>query len=84
MCKYMSKWSGLSSGLNPVRALVPFEFGSDTPSYTLCENCQYSDLVRIQSECGKIGTRKTPNADTFRAMIDEYEAESFLFEDTQT
>ena len=25
-------------------------------------------LIRIQSECGKIRTRKTPNTDTFQAM----------------
>ena len=47
-------------------------------SYTLCEKCPYSDLfwsafsrnrteyfvsLRIQSECGKIWTRITPNTD---------------------
>ena len=26
-------------------------------------------LVRIQSECGKIRTRKTPNTDTFHALL---------------
>ena len=28
-----------------------------------------SFLVRIQSECGKIRTRKTPNTDTFHAVV---------------
>ena len=29
----------------------------------------WSLLVRIQSECEKIRTRKTPNADTFYAVV---------------
>ena len=29
---------------------------------------KYRVSVRIQSECGKIWTRKTPNADTFHAV----------------
>ena len=28
----------------------------------------YSVSLPIQSECGEIGTRKTPNTDTFRAV----------------
>ena len=30
---------------------------------------RYSVSLRIQSECGKIQTRKTPNADTFQAVL---------------
>ena len=38
------------------------------------EKCPYSEFfysvsLRIQSKCGKIRTRKTPNTDTFRAVI---------------
>ena len=29
---------------------------------------RYGASPRIQSECGKIGTRKTPNTDTFHAV----------------
>ena len=40
-------------------------------SHSLREKCPYSDyfLVRIQSKYGKIPTRKTPNTDTFEAVI---------------
>ena len=30
---------------------------------------RYGVSLRIQSECGKIWTRKTPNTDTFHAVI---------------
>ena len=30
---------------------------------------RYSVSLRIQSECGEIRTRKTPNTDTFRAVL---------------
>ena len=41
--------------------------------HTLRKKCPYSKFFwsvffRIQSECGKIQTRKTPNTDTFRAV----------------
>ena len=41
---------------------------------TLSKNCPYLEFVwsvfsRIQSECQKIRTRKTPNKDTFHAML---------------
>ena len=35
-------------------------FGLNTKKYGVC--------FRIQSECGKIRTRKTPNMDTFHAV----------------
>ena len=40
-------------------------------SHQLRKNCLYSEffLVRIQSECGKIRAWKTPNTDTFHAMV---------------
>ena len=43
-------------------------------TYTLRQKCPYSELFwsafsRIQSECGKIWTRVTPNTDTFYALI---------------
>ena len=34
---------------------------------TLCKNCPYSEL--FCSECVKIWTRKTPNTDTFHALL---------------
>ena len=46
--------------------------------YTLCKKCQYSEFfwavllrvsLRIQSECGIIRTRKTPNMENFHALI---------------
>ena len=48
------------------------------PWVTLCEKCQYSEFfwfvfysvsLRIQSECGKMRTRKTLNMGTFHAML---------------
>ena len=41
---------------------------------TLREKCLYLEFfwsvsLRIQSECGKIRTRKTPNTDTFQAVL---------------
>ena len=33
---------------------------------------EYGVSLRIQSECGKIRTRKTPNADNFYAVYDDY------------
>ena len=34
---------------------------------TLCKKCPYSEC--FWSECGKIRTRKTPNTDTFHAVL---------------
>ena len=30
---------------------------------------EYGQILRIQSECGKIRTRKTPNKDTFHSVL---------------
>ena len=42
-------------------------FGLNTVSI-LSSNAGYSVSVRIQFECGKMGTRITPNTDTFHAV----------------
>ena len=37
---------------------------------TKCDSCErYEISLRIQSECGKIGTRITPNTDSFHAVM---------------
>ena len=46
----------------------------DEKQHSLREKCPYSKFFwsifsRIPSECGKIPTRKTPNKDTFLAVI---------------
>ena len=38
---------------------------------------RYSVSLRIQSECGKIRTRKTPNTDTFDALALDYDNLTF-------
>ena len=35
--------------------------------------------LRIQSKCGKIRTRITPNTDTFYAVMETYTNESMMF-----
>ena len=40
---------------------------------------RYSVCPRIQSESGKIRTRKTPNADTFFAVSDAISTKNVLF-----
>ena len=43
-------------------------FGHYLPTFGLNTE-RYRVSLRIQSECGKIRTRKTPNTDTFYAVI---------------
>ena len=33
---------------------------------------EYGEILRIQSKCGKIKTRKTPNMDTFHAVSSSF------------
>ena len=49
-----------------VLKLVKFCFNCE---YTMREKCPYSVSLHIQSKCGKTRTRKTPNTDTFHAVI---------------
>ena len=44
-------------------------FGPHFPTFGLNTE-RYGISVRIQSECGEIRTRKTPNTDTFHAVHD--------------
>ena len=41
---------------------------------------RYGVSLYIRSECGKIGTRKTPNMDTFHAVADAYGGQFFFSE----
>ena len=41
---------------------------------------RYSTYLRIQSECGKIRTRITPNRDTFYAVLDFWQGSEYAFE----
>ena len=41
-------------------------FGLNTEIYSVWT--EYGEILRIQSECGKILTRKSPNTDTFHAV----------------
>ena len=43
---------------------------------------EYGEIRSIQSECGKIRTRKTPNTDTFYAVV-VYRCGCFLFQSQQ-
>ena len=55
-------------------------------AHTLREKCPNTEffLVRIQSECEKIRTRKTPYLDTFHAvMIEKFFIISEEFEEFQ-
>ena len=57
--------------------------------HTLLQNCPYSEFVwsvfsGVQSQCGKILTRKTPNKDTFHSVTKKTEfhlARVLLFTD---
>ena len=41
---------------------------------------EYGDKLRIQSKCGKIQTRKTPNMDTFYAVNEALDFHKFWFD----
>ena len=44
-------------------------FGLNTERYEVSLSIQYEVSLSIQSKCGKIRTRKTPNTDTFYAVL---------------
>ena len=58
-----------TSGLHCMKS-VSIQSFSDPYFPTFGLNTEgYSVSVRIQSECGKIRTKKTPNTDTFHAVL---------------
>ena len=54
-----SAWKVSAFGVSLVRIFSAFGLNTE----------KYGVSLRIQSECGKIRTRKTPNTDTFHAVI---------------
>ena len=59
-CKGISTYCVKSARIQSFSGLHFPVFGLNTE--------RYSVFLRIQSECGKIRTRKTPNMDTFDAV----------------